>query len=151
MFNVKHRLVNPYDDTEYSVGAIYLVVQNLPRSERFKVENIILIGLIPGPTEPSKTMNTYLELLVENFTKVLAFLIILFLDQQRYEQFFHVLSVICQLQERCVDFWLRVLQRDVQSAFMNLKMSLLAANLTILAMNARSGNLGTCKSTINVV
>lgn len=61
---------NPYDDTEYSVGAIYLVVQNLPRSEHFKVENIILIGLIPGPTEPSKTINTYLELLVHDLLQL---------------------------------------------------------------------------------
>lgn len=61
---------NPYDGTEYSVGAIYLVVQNLPQSERFKVENIILIGLVPGPTEPSKTINTYLGLLVDDLLKL---------------------------------------------------------------------------------
>ena len=61
---------NPFDETQYSVGAIYLVVQNLPRSERFKAENIILIGLIPGPTEPSKTMNTYLVPLVDDLLKL---------------------------------------------------------------------------------
>lgn len=61
---------NPFDETQYSVGAISLVVQNLPRSERFKAENIILIGLIPGPTEPSKTMNTYLVPLVDDLLKL---------------------------------------------------------------------------------
>ena len=60
---------NPYQDTQYSVGAIYLVVQNLPHSERFKVDNIILVGLIPGPREP-KSVSTYLDLLVEDFRKL---------------------------------------------------------------------------------
>ena len=50
---------NPYEETQYSVGAIYLLVQNLPRYERFKLKNIILVGLIPGPKEPPKTINTY--------------------------------------------------------------------------------------------
>ena len=36
---------------EYSVGAIYLIIQNLPRSMRYKRENVILVGLIPGPKE----------------------------------------------------------------------------------------------------
>ena len=39
----------PYDYEQYSVGAIYLLVMNLPRSERFKRENVMLI---PGPHEP---------------------------------------------------------------------------------------------------
>ena len=46
---------NPYEETQYSVGTIYLVVQNLPRSERFKINNIILVGLMPGPREPKST------------------------------------------------------------------------------------------------
>lgn len=37
---------------QYSVGAIYLIVLNLPRHERFKEENIILVGMTPGPNEP---------------------------------------------------------------------------------------------------
>lgn len=52
---------NPYDQTPYSAGVMYFVVQNLPRSERFKLENVILAGLIPGPTEPKKHMNTYIS------------------------------------------------------------------------------------------
>ena len=48
----------------YSVGAIYLTIQNLPRSERFKVENILLIGVIPGPKEPKYNINSYLTPLV---------------------------------------------------------------------------------------
>ena len=50
--------------TEYSVGVIYLVVLNLPRSKRYLRENIILSAIIPGPTEPKLTMNSFLKPLV---------------------------------------------------------------------------------------
>ena len=30
----------------YSVGAIYLIIMVFPRSERFKIENVILVGVI---------------------------------------------------------------------------------------------------------
>ena len=55
---------NPYEETPYSVGAIYLAVLNLPRDERFKEENVILVGLIPGPNEPKQHINTFLSPLV---------------------------------------------------------------------------------------
>ena len=61
---------NPYEETQYSVGAIYLVVQNLPRHERFKLKNIILVGLIPGPKEPPKLINTYLDPLINDLIKL---------------------------------------------------------------------------------
>ncbi len=47
----------PFSHIQYSVGAIYLTIQNLPRSERYKV---ILVGVLPGPHE-----NSYLGPLVE--------------------------------------------------------------------------------------
>ena len=50
----------PFKHRQYSVGVIYMVIMNLPRAFRFKRENLLLIGLIPGPNEPSKTINTYL-------------------------------------------------------------------------------------------
>ena len=55
----------PFKHTQYSVGAIYLTVQNLPRNIRCKEENVILIGVIPGPSEPNLVMNSYLSPLVE--------------------------------------------------------------------------------------
>ena len=55
----------PFSHLEYSVGVIYLTIQNLPRSERFKERNVLLVGVIPGPSEPSLTMNSYLGPLVE--------------------------------------------------------------------------------------
>ena len=44
----------PFEHGIYSVGAIYLTLQNLPRNKRYKTENLILIGIIPGPREPKK-------------------------------------------------------------------------------------------------
>ena len=60
---------NPYKQTPYSVGAMYLSILNLPRAERFKVHNMILVGLIPGPNEPSD-MNPFLSPLVEDLKRL---------------------------------------------------------------------------------
>ena len=56
----------PYKHTQYSIGVMYIVVENLPRPARFKRENILIVGVIPGPSEPSKTVNTYLRPLVKD-------------------------------------------------------------------------------------
>ncbi len=42
----------PYTHTVSSVGVIYLTIMNLPRTLRYKLENLIIIGIIPGPKEP---------------------------------------------------------------------------------------------------
>ena len=56
----------PYRHSEYSIGVLYLVILNLPRSVRFKPANIIIVGIIPGPSEPKKGMlNSYLRPLVK--------------------------------------------------------------------------------------
>ena len=55
----------PFVHTMYSVGAIYLTIQNLPRHLRYKEENVMLVGLIPGPSEPSLTINSFLSPLVD--------------------------------------------------------------------------------------
>lgn len=54
----------PFKHTTYSAGAIYIAIQNLPRNERYSNDNVLLIGIIPGPNEPPKTMNSYLQPLV---------------------------------------------------------------------------------------
>lgn len=54
----------PYKHVNYSVGAVYLIIMNLPRKERYKRENLLLIGLLPGPQEPKHDINTYLNPLV---------------------------------------------------------------------------------------
>ena len=55
----------PFKHSLYSVGALYLVLTNLLRSERFKPENVFLVGIIPGPHEPKLNINTYLRPLVD--------------------------------------------------------------------------------------
>ena len=47
----------PIKDSVYSAGVIYLSFLNLPRQERNKEENIAVVGIIPGPQEPSRGVN----------------------------------------------------------------------------------------------
>ena len=60
----------PFEHYTYSVGVIYLVLLNLPRAVRYKRENIILVGIIPGPSEPHLTMNSYLSPLVSDLLQL---------------------------------------------------------------------------------
>ena len=46
--------------SSYSVGIIYFVIMNLPRSQRFKFENVILVGIIP-PLESEPKLHTFLD------------------------------------------------------------------------------------------
>ncbi|EJD50000.1 hypothetical protein AURDEDRAFT_58836, partial [Auricularia subglabra TFB-10046 SS5] len=53
---------------KWSIGAIYLVCQNLPLDIRFKAENVCLVGIIPGRTKPlGHAINQFLRLLVDEF------------------------------------------------------------------------------------
>lgn len=54
----------PYKYTNYSIGAIYLIFLNLPKEERFKRENMILVGVIPDMKSEPPT-NTFLLPLVK--------------------------------------------------------------------------------------
>ena len=55
----------PYKHTNHSCGVIYLVRMNLPREERFKPENVIIVGIIPGPKELKGDMTSFLKPLVD--------------------------------------------------------------------------------------
>ena len=55
----------PFERTQHSEGVIYLSVMNFPREQRFLQENIILIGVIPGPKEP-KSLNPHLKPVVND-------------------------------------------------------------------------------------
>ena len=53
------------------MGVLYLVVLNLPRTLRFKPENILIAGIIPGPSEPHLgEMNSYLRPLVKELNSL---------------------------------------------------------------------------------
>lgn len=61
----------PYKGTQYSVGAIYLTIQNLPREVRNLRNNIIFVGLMPGPKEPKTVqINNYLEPFVNDLLEL---------------------------------------------------------------------------------
>lgn len=75
----------PFKHTTYSVGIMYLAIQNLPRTLRFKPENIIIVGALPGPHEPKLNINTYLKPMVDEL-----------------EWHWLVLVVISLLPESCV-------------------------------------------------
>ena len=55
----------PYTHTTFSVGVIYLTILNLPRTLRYKRENILLLGIIPGPHEPKLNINSFLYPMVK--------------------------------------------------------------------------------------
>ena len=46
---------------DYSVGVLYLVLLNLPRSERFKWENVIVVGIVPSMEHEPKNLNAFLQ------------------------------------------------------------------------------------------
>ena len=60
----------PFKHSTYSMGAMYIAIQNLPRDERYRSENIILTGVIPGPREPKLVMNSYLGPLVDELKQL---------------------------------------------------------------------------------
>lgn len=60
----------PFKHSQYSAGIVYLVIQNLPRSMRFKPENILFVSCIPGPKEPKSTINSYLQPLCDELIRL---------------------------------------------------------------------------------
>ncbi len=50
---------------DYSVGVLYVVLLNLPRAERFKWENVLVVGVIPALGKEPKNLNSFLKPLVE--------------------------------------------------------------------------------------
>lgn len=55
----------PYKHVSESYGALYLTLMNLPRSERFKQENVILVSIIPPFEHEPSRLNPFLRPLVD--------------------------------------------------------------------------------------
>ncbi|GBC13884.2 hypothetical protein RIR_v02000694500 [Rhizophagus irregularis DAOM 181602=DAOM 197198] len=56
----------PFESSVYSCRAIYGVICNLPREIRFKKENMLTLGLLPGPSEVKlHKINHYLTPIVD--------------------------------------------------------------------------------------
>jgi hypothetical protein len=83
----------------HSQGLIWLSVQNLPRTERYELQNMILLGVLPGPGETSRTqLQGVLQLLCHElkglFKKGLE---VKALDGSVTEHRAFLFSVICDL------------------------------------------------------
>ena len=64
---------SPFENSAYSCGAIYMMINNLPRTERYKKENVICVGIMPGPREASTyDINNYLEPLINELEELYA-------------------------------------------------------------------------------
>ena len=60
----------PFKRSEYKIGRIYMNVLNLPRTDRYKRKWTMLIGLIPGPSEPKQSINSFLKPLVDDLIEL---------------------------------------------------------------------------------
>ena len=56
-FSLAYDSFNPFSNKtagkKVSTGGIYMVCLNLPPEHRYRIENMFLVGIVPGPTEPS--------------------------------------------------------------------------------------------------
>ena len=52
--------LEPYKHIKESYGVLYLSLMNLPWSERFKQENIMLLGILPHFVHEPPSLNTFL-------------------------------------------------------------------------------------------
>lgn len=61
----------PYEGTIYSTVVIYAAICNLPRNIRFKRENLLILGILPGPHEVSlHRINHYLAPIVDELVSL---------------------------------------------------------------------------------
>jgi hypothetical protein len=57
----------PFDGISHNTGVIYTAICNLPRDMRFKRENMLILGILPGPDEVSlHKINHYLAPIVND-------------------------------------------------------------------------------------
>ena len=61
----------PFDSSVYSTGVIYGVICNLSQNIRFKKNNILTLGLLPGPNEVKlHRINHYLSPIVDELLEL---------------------------------------------------------------------------------
>ena len=62
--------VKPFKRNQYKFGVIYLSILNLPRSERMLKKWTLVVGIIPGPSEPKTHINSFLAPLIDDLLKL---------------------------------------------------------------------------------
>ncbi|CAG8578994.1 10212_t:CDS:2 [Cetraspora pellucida] len=61
----------PYSYVKRSCAPIYMTILNFPRHIRYRNENLILVGIIPGPKEPNtKQLQNYLQPMVNELKQL---------------------------------------------------------------------------------
>ena len=55
---------------DISVGVLFLVILNLPRNQRYKRENVILLGVLPPLSKLPDSVNTFLEPVVSELQRL---------------------------------------------------------------------------------
>ena len=55
----------PHKHVHSSYSIIYLTIMNLPRSERFKQQTVLIIGIIPAFEHEPNTLNPFIKPMVE--------------------------------------------------------------------------------------
>jgi hypothetical protein len=72
LFSLNVDWYQPFQKGVCSIGAIYMTILNLGRQMRNLRSNVILVGLMPGPKEPSLSqINNYLNPLVDELKTLL--------------------------------------------------------------------------------
>ena len=60
----------PFKHTIHSVGVLYLTIMNIPRKLRYKFPYVLIVGVIPGPQEPSGIINTFMGPMVSELLEL---------------------------------------------------------------------------------
>ena len=61
----------PYSNSQYSIDAIYGAICNLPKEDRFKPHNMLILGILPGPNEVKlHYINNYLAPIVDELIEL---------------------------------------------------------------------------------
>ena len=142
----------PFKHTSYSVGAVYIVVQTLPGSERFLAENMILVGVIPGPHEPHIPINTHLQPLVDDLLKLWSGVTMKSTSQTSVlaRAACFASHVIFWLQGKFVVFLVIVLMKHVASALKAFLLNPLVVHQIMEALTVRTGGFIQIRNTINM-
>ncbi len=85
-----------------------MTITNLPRNERNNQDNLILVGIIPGPSEPTN-LNGFLAPLVSELDELWKGLLFNVAGSTKKTTMLgvhcFVLHVTCQLDANCVGFF----------------------------------------------
>ena len=135
-----------FSHTVYSVGVMYATILNLPRHMRYKRKNILLLGIIPGPSEPAHDINHFLEPLVSELKQFLSGIPLkIHTETGIIERTVRcaLLCIACDLpagRTKSLDFYHTQQPKDVRSASRNLVVELVAC--VILDLIGAFGHLG---------